>query len=782
MPGLNSIEGLASNLNTTEIINATLEFERQPAVLMEQRQAEITKEISTFNALSAKLLALQTSLKALNSRTKLSQASIDISDENLLSATATGVVGSGTYYLNILSLARNHQIASQGFDDSTQAVFGTGSITLSLGDQSATTINIAQGENSLVGIKNAINDARIGITAAIVNDGTGSQPYRLVLTGNKTGAANKISVTSSLSGGLDLDFESAVFDNPEELDFSVQATSVISLGATASYSGSTNKTYLFAIAGSGVQTVGDGNITINWVDAADPSNSGSIVVDQADKIIEGGPEGLTLSFSNGDLVAGDTFQVSSFAPLLQQASDARISIGSSDGGASPIIVSSETNTFKDVIPGLELVVKNKTDTSSPVAIKTGLNVDGVKQSLQTFIDAYNDVVTFINEQNKYDADSGEAGILLGDLTLMTIQSRLQGMISRSVSGLGSAINSLASIGIRTGADGKLSIADSTRLESALKNDFDSILKLFIDNGTSSSSGISFLSAASKIKGGTTFNVNITQAATHGYLKGTSLSDLAGTGLELTTGNNRIRLRVDGMVSDEIVLSPRVYYDGTDLARELQTRIDADKKIGNRGISVTWVDEGSGAGHLVLTGSSYGSTSKIEIIASQGNNAYSKLGLATATVHVGEDVAGTINGEKATGKGQILTGNEGNATTDSLKFQITLDSSQVGDGVEGSVVFTKGISSILGDGLDSITKSSEGVIARKTGGLQKEVENIKQQIADFDERLELRRQRLLQMWIDLETVLSQLQSQNEFLTSQLQQISANTSYMLGNIRR
>ena len=89
MPGLNSIEGLASNLNTTDIINATIMYERRPAVLMERRQAEITKEISTFNALSAKLLALETSIKALNSRTKFSQASILVSNESLLTATAS---------------------------------------------------------------------------------------------------------------------------------------------------------------------------------------------------------------------------------------------------------------------------------------------------------------------------------------------------------------------------------------------------------------------------------------------------------------------------------------------------------------------------------------------------------------------------------------------------------------------------------------------------------------------------------------------------------------------
>jgi flagellar hook-associated protein 2 len=779
MSGLNSIEGLASNLNTTDIINATITYERQPAVLMEQRQAEITKEISTFNALSAKLLALETSIKALNSRTKFSQASILVSNESLLTATAEDAVGNGTYSLNILSLAGNHQIASQGFDDPTQTVMGTGTITIALGDQSSTIINISQGDNSLIGIKNAINDANTDVTASIINDGSNSRPYRLVLTGNKTGLTNKISFTDSLTGGLDIDFENSSFDNPEELNFSAQATSTVSLGATAGYTGAANKVYIFTVGGSGTQTVGDGNITINWVDSTDPGNSGSIIVDQADKIIEGGPEGLTLTFGSGDLVAGDTFQVTAFAPLLQQASDAQISIGSSAGGASPIVISSDTNQFEDVIPGLKLDIKGvTTEDSGPVTIQTGMNVEGIKQNINSFISAYNDAMSFIDDQNKYDSETEEAGVLMGDLTLMTIQSRLQNMIASRVKGLDSSINTLSAVGIRAGATGRLSLVEPSKLTEALEDDFEAVLNLFVDSGSSSMTGMSFVSGSSEIESGTAFKVDITQAATNGYLEGTSLDDFASGDLTLTENNNKVKLRVDGLLSEEIVLSTRTYSTSSDLVNELQTRINADKRIGDRGVLVKWLDEDGNNGHIEIVSSSYGSSSKIEIIASIANNAYSKLGLASATAITGDDVAGTINGEKATGNGQFLTGNEGNSTTDGLKLLITLGSSQVVDGEEGTVTFAKGISSILGDGLESITKSTDGVIGRKTEGLEKEVENIKSYIEDFDERLMLRRERLEKMWADLETTLSQLQSQGDFLSTQLEQISSNMSYIVG----
>lgn len=773
MSGLQSIDGLASNLNTTEIIDALIEFERRPVTLMEVQQALKTQELSTFNALSAKLLALQTSITTLTNERGFSQASISVSHTDLLDASAEKALGTGSYALNILSLASNHQIASHGFDDPSQS-FGTGTITLALGSRSATTITIDAGNNTLVGIKNAINDAKMGITAAIINDGSGSKPYRLVLTGNETGRTNTIKVTGSLAGGETLDFTTSVFDAPEAIVTSSLTTSQISLGDTASFTGTTNKTYTFTVKGAGAQTVGQGNVTIEW---SDGTASGSIVVSQADTEIVG-PDGLKLSFADGILTAGDVFQVNTFAPVLQQASDARVSIGSSANGASPLVVSSATNTIKDLIPGLTINLKGVTTTTTgPVTIKTGLNTTGVVDKIQSFITAYNDVKEFIDNQNKFNSDTKESGVLLGDLTLMTIQTRLTSLISEPVKGLDKEMNTLSAIGIRTGTDGKLTLRDSTRLTQALEKNFDQVLRLFTDGGASSNEAISFLSSTANIKGGSEFAVDITQAATHGYFQGQKIADPAVTPLTLSAANNRIKLRVDGLVSEEITLPAGTYASGEDLAAELQALISADAKIGAKGVTVEWVDLG-GEGYLKLTSSGYGTASKVEIITSITSPAYNALGLTAGVAHAGDDVAGTINGEKATGKGQVLTGNQGNATTAGLKLTIALTDDQLADGAEGNITITRGFASTMRDALDRLTKSSDGVIARKTGGLQKQIDNIKNQIKQFDARLAMRREYLAKQWSDMETVLSQFQTEGAFLSSQLENITANFSQILG----
>jgi flagellar hook-associated protein 2 len=776
MAGFQSIDGLASNLNTTEIINSIIEYERRPALLMEQQKASKTNEITTFNALAAKLLALQSSISLLNEESAFSQASISVSNELLLTATADGAVGTGSYSLNILSLAQNHQIASHGFANASQSLMGTGTITLALGDRSPMTLTIDADNNSLVGIKDAINEANIGITASIVDDGSSSKPYRLVLTGDETGRKNNITVTSSLSGGLDIDFQTTAFDDPEVVSFSSQATSQVSLGATASYTGSTNKVYSFTVAGSGAQTVGSGNITIDWTDG---TNSGSIVVSQADTEVVG-PDGLKLSFGDGDLVGGDTFQVSTFAPVLQKAADAQVSIGSDGTGSSPLVVSSANNQIEDLIPGLTIDLHGVTTaTTGPVTIQTGLNTAGIKNTINSFIDAYNDVTDFINEQNDFDPESKEGGILLGDLTLMTIQSRLSRLFSEPVAGLDKSMNTLSAIGIRTGLTGKLSLRESSKLTAALEKDFEAVLRLFVDGGTSSINGISFISTPSTIDGGTEFAVDITQAATHGYLQGQRLVDPATNNITLTDTNDTLKFRIDGIVSDEIVLSSRTYTSGDELARELQTRIDADEKIGKMGVTAEWVDLG-GEGYLKLTSATYGSSSKVETITSISNSAFSSIGLVgSVTLRVGEDVQGTINGESATGKGQALTGDEGNATTDGLKLKVTLTQSQLGTGDEGTITITRGFASVLEGALDSITKTGDGVIARKTGGLQGQIDSITKQIEDFDERLALRRESLVKKWTALEMVLAELQTEQDFLASQLASITSNFTQIIGN---
>src|SRR5699024_10632677 len=111
----------------------------------------------------------------------------------------------GRYSIEVGPLARAQSLVSSGRASLDESVGSGGQITLSLGngagEASATTqIDIAEGEASLNGIRDAINAADIGVSASIINDGTDT-PYRLVLSSAATGTDSQITVSVSGEAG-----------------------------------------------------------------------------------------------------------------------------------------------------------------------------------------------------------------------------------------------------------------------------------------------------------------------------------------------------------------------------------------------------------------------------------------------------------------------------------------------------------------------------------------------------------------------------------------------------
>lgn len=79
----------------------------------------------------------------------------------------------------------------------TSAAGTAGAATLFAGNGSGTkSITIDGTNNTLQGMRDAINAAAMGVSATIVNDGS-STPYRLVLTSNSTGLSNSIMITTN---------------------------------------------------------------------------------------------------------------------------------------------------------------------------------------------------------------------------------------------------------------------------------------------------------------------------------------------------------------------------------------------------------------------------------------------------------------------------------------------------------------------------------------------------------------------------------------------------------
>jgi flagellar hook-associated protein 2 len=147
-----------------------------------------------------------------------------------------------------------------------------------------------------------------------------------------------------------------------------------------------------------------------------------------------------------------------------------------------IEVSSESNTLKEAIDGLNITLL-KTSTV-PASIAVSQDKDSIKKLITDFTTAYNAVNALLREQTKYDAAAKTAGPLQGDSTAVGLQNQLRSIMGGTTS-LAGSIGRLAELGLEPGSDGNIKVTES-KLNAGL-SDLDSVKKLFMGlDGTDSS--------------------------------------------------------------------------------------------------------------------------------------------------------------------------------------------------------------------------------------------------------------------------------------------------------
>ncbi len=179
------------SIDVSSIVTQLMTVERAPLQKITQREANTTLKIDAMSRVQGALANVQaaaTRLAAPSLYTTLRAAS----SGDAVSATVTdqSAAVAGTSSIKVTTLAAAHAVASTTFASSTENV-GLGVITLEVGSESAN-ITIGAANQTLAGVRDAINAAKVGVTAAIVNDGG---QVRLTLAANDTGAANHIKLT-----------------------------------------------------------------------------------------------------------------------------------------------------------------------------------------------------------------------------------------------------------------------------------------------------------------------------------------------------------------------------------------------------------------------------------------------------------------------------------------------------------------------------------------------------------------------------------------------------------
>jgi flagellar hook-associated protein 2 len=297
------------------------------------------------------------------------------SDDTVFTASVATSAAAGSYDIEVIQIAKAHQIASNAYATGSTHVVGTGSLTVTVGTTSMA-LEIGSNNNTVAGIRDAINSAsnNPGVRASIVLATDGAH---LVLTSTGTGAAKAIEVAQS---GGDGGLASLVYDPP---------------GSVANY---------------------------------------TVLAEAQDSIVE---------------VAGFSKQ-------------------------------SSTNTVDGMIEGVTLTLKAEAVgviKKLDVTYNSAAAIDKVKG----FVTQYNALATQIGKLRSYDASTRIAGPLLGDALLNSVEGNLRRGISTPVAGLTGDYTTLASIGLKTAADGTLTL-DTAKLQKALDADFNAVGKIFGSTG------------------------------------------------------------------------------------------------------------------------------------------------------------------------------------------------------------------------------------------------------------------------------------------------------------
>ncbi|MFK7974623.1 MAG: flagellar filament capping protein FliD [Halioglobus sp.] len=219
-----TVSGLGSGLDIESLVTQLVAAERQPTENRLLRQeASLTSEFSAFGVFKGALSSFQVGLTALNTLSTFDQRIATSSDEDVAVLSASSEAETGSYSLAVTQLSANHSLATVGYTAPTDTV-GEGVLTLRFGttdytspdpgpesynsftqnpDRGVATITIDSSNNTLEGVRDAINDADIGVAATIVNDGSA---YRLLINSEESGAENSIEISVADSGdGNDTD-------------------------------------------------------------------------------------------------------------------------------------------------------------------------------------------------------------------------------------------------------------------------------------------------------------------------------------------------------------------------------------------------------------------------------------------------------------------------------------------------------------------------------------------------------------------------------------------------
>lgn len=483
--------------------------------------------------------------------------------------------------------------------------------------------------------------------------------------------------------------------------------------------------------GSGTQTLSVGSGTLAEVVSA--INNSDLGLSAA--AVNTG-SGFRLQVTARSSGAANTFSIGSGLDagvggmvVAATGADASLTIGTGPGAYT---VTSASNTFSDLIPGLTVTAKAVSTT--PVTVTVADDVEALVTKVQALVDAVNEVRNEVNTRTAYNAEKQQAASLVGDPTARRLTQDLVRSVTDAVAG--NSLGSAGIAGVSVDRFGKVTF-DTTKFRTAYETNPSAVQSLFSQT-VSSTGDVTFLTAGDRTTAGThqvVITGSPTAATATGLTGGWPLG--AATTVSAKVGDTTATYEIQPTDTD------------ADAVAGLQAQIDG------AGLNLTVDLDGGG---IRITSDSAGSASGFEV-AWDGT---------TFDPHAGTDVSGTIGGVAATGRGSILSVPLESGTVGGLS--VTIANGATGN--VGSVSYQPGIAQRIASAVDRAIDGVDGYLTSREEGQERRVADLDDSIAAWDIRLATRETRLRLQFSQLEVMLGELQSKSNWLSGQLSGLSAN----------
>ncbi len=179
------------------LIEKLIDTERAPIRTLETRKSKVTEEQKLYKEMASLVSGIQTATTKFRNSADFIHLKLESSHPDIIDGTVTNEMVPGTYELEVLSTARTHKLLADAFPDKDETPVGFGYMRIELEERNSFDIDIDPEQSSLQEVANAINGAKAGARAYVMNtkehlEDKGKDSFRLLVVSERSGKAAKV--------------------------------------------------------------------------------------------------------------------------------------------------------------------------------------------------------------------------------------------------------------------------------------------------------------------------------------------------------------------------------------------------------------------------------------------------------------------------------------------------------------------------------------------------------------------------------------------------------------